>query len=151
GEKALVVLGVLSIMFIVMLLRIGRNLNTYMESSLQANRDLHEGEERLRMARDSSGAVNWVWNVGSDQFVCEGNIESIFGSKGNNVEGKFQDCLNHLHSSDRSRVETSFKEALVTGNLDTEARLRWADGSDHWVAIRGKTHYDKGNLANRMT
>src|SRR6185312_15630674 len=51
---------------------------------------------------------------------------------------------------DLSGFREGFRRADETGVLDAEWRVRWPDGSIHWIAAGGRTFYDETGRALRV-
>jgi len=67
------------------------------------------------------------------------------------TEWGFKAFSNHLHPEDRELVQTSFSRAVAAGvNWSCDFRVIWPDGSEHWLAARGKVFHREEGLATRM-
>ena len=51
---------------------------------------------------------------------------------------------------DQPIFREAFVRALKTGALACEVRVRWPDGSIHWIAPLGRTYYDESGRGVRM-
>ena len=67
------------------------------------------------------------------------------------AEWGFEVFSNHLHPEDRELVQTSFNRAVAEGvNWSCDFRVIWPDGSEHWLAARGKVFHREEGFATRM-
>ena len=67
------------------------------------------------------------------------------------AEWGFAVFANHLHPEDRELVQTSFSRAVAVGaNWSCDFRVIWPDGSEHWLAARGKVFHREEGVATRM-
>jgi PAS domain S-box-containing protein len=67
------------------------------------------------------------------------------------AEWGFEVFTNHLHPEDRELVRMSFSRAVAGGaNWSCDFRVIWPDGSEHWLAARGKVFHRDAGLATRM-
>jgi len=53
--------------------------------------------------------------------------------------------LAHVHPDDRARVAEEFRAAVASaGAWESEARVVWPDGSEHWLAFSGTVYLHEG-------
>jgi two-component system CheB/CheR fusion protein len=57
----------------------------------------------------------------------------------------------HVLPEDRAEFERGFARAMKTGELELQVRVRWPDGSVHWIHDRGRIHYDAQGRPQRMS
>src|SRR5262249_55431860 len=66
-------------------------------------------------------------------------------------EFSYDTLLVSIHPDDRQRHEQAVAAAGTSGNtLDIDYRSVWADGSVHWLRVRGRAVYDQGGPPTRM-
>ncbi|MGB8421882.1 PAS domain S-box protein [Paraburkholderia sp.] len=59
--------------------------------------------------------------------------------------------LQHVHPTDRARVETTFRLAVeALSDWESEFRVVWPDQSIHWIVARGRVYQSKEGRATRM-
>ncbi len=150
-----ILLGTLVLLFFGLGVKAGRNLNRFVASFLRLNAKYQESEERLRMARDSSSAVNWDWFPQKDLFLCHGNLKELFDISGTRFEGTFDNFVEAIPSKEREKVRNLFmaaqKSAQETTRIDSEISLAWSDSSNHWIAIRGRANIEPNGTVERFT
>jgi PAS domain S-box-containing protein len=109
---------------------------TALESSLESGQ---VGDWDLDLERDTSRR-----SMRHDQ--CFGYSRSIPES-----EWGMKQFLRHVHPEDRTRVEVEFHQAVdLSEYWKSEFRIVWADGSMHWIAVRGSTYRTEEGKATRM-
>jgi hypothetical protein len=60
--------------------------------------------------------------------------------------------LKAVHSEDSERVRAEFERCLKEdGGFNVEFRVRWSDGSLHWLRDQGKVFYDEAGSPLFMT
>jgi signal transduction histidine kinase/CheY-like chemotaxis protein len=59
-------------------------------------------------------------------------------------------ALQHIVPEDRAMARAAHDRAEQTGVLSYEARVRWPDGSLHWIAPRGRMQYDSAGRPVRI-
>jgi PAS domain S-box-containing protein len=95
---------------------------------------------RLESTMAAAEIGTWSWDIPGNRFTADRNLAALFGLKD---EGGLQgDPLLHrrqIHIEDLPGVVAAERAAMSTGVLaSTEFRVIWADGSEHWMARRGK-------------
>jgi PAS domain S-box-containing protein len=80
----------------------------------------------------------WVWDIASDAVTWSDRFKAIYGLTPKAVLTR-QDSLRWVHADDRKRVERSLEEAIERHTtFDMEYRIIWADGTEHWLASKGR-------------
>jgi len=107
----------------------------------RAHREVHENEERLRMALQVARIGAWEWDLRSGQMRWSAEPERLFGFP----EGSFgedQRIMHAIHPDDRSRAEAAINAALSSGVYEAEYRVVRTDGSVAWITERGRVFSD---------
>jgi two-component system, sensor histidine kinase and response regulator len=107
----------------------------------RAEAALHESEERLSLAIEGGDLATWQYFMKTDVLTGSERSFSMFGAP-KNAPISLRAFFNQIHSDDRERVATAAEEARQTGRLSAEYRVKWPDGSLHWLASRGRMFYD---------
>jgi PAS domain S-box-containing protein len=130
------------------LLGLNRQLREQAEKLKQLNRELIDGEQRLRLAIETGRIGLWVWN--STDVANSGDwsprLKEIFGlPPGTEVTHEL--FLKCVHPDDRERVNAAVMQALAGvngGNYQAEYRtINPNDGTQHWVTARAQAFFDK--------
>lgn len=151
GNTDLVLLGILVAVFAGLAVKAAHKLNNFVLTFLRMIVSNRESEERLRMARDSSSAVSWDWYPEKGLFLCEGNLHLLFGMDASSHSDTLESFIGGIGIEDRDKFISEFSQARETGQMDSEVSLGWRDGSDHWVAMRGRASAFKDGRLTRMT
>lgn len=103
--------------------------------------EVGKGEQRLQTALLAGRMGAWELDIvalelhGSDQFnACFGR------SPGETL--LFADIVEAVALPDQRRVQRAFEDAMAGADLVLEYRLRWPDGSEHWIDIRARVLTD---------
>jgi PAS domain S-box-containing protein len=107
----------------------------------RAHREVHENEERLRMALEVARIGAWEWDLRSGQMRWSADPEGLFGFP----EGSFgqdQRIMHAIHPDDRARAEAAISAALRSGIYEAEYRVVRTDGSIAWITERGRVFSD---------
>jgi PAS domain S-box-containing protein len=111
---------------------------------------LQESEERLRMAVDAAALGDWSWDLRQDRVQLSRRLNRWFAGEAGGLLA-FKEVLERIHPEDRGRVEGAVQQAIQTGDeLEVEYRIPLTDGTERWVAARGRCTYDKAGVPVRL-
>jgi PAS domain S-box-containing protein len=100
-------------------------------------------ELSLGLALDAAGMGSWDLDLKSGFIRRSRRHESIFGYADLLPDWRLQDLLDRVVSDDRERVSRAFAEALSSGSLEFEIRIRRSgDDAIRRVHLIGRTYYD---------
>ncbi|HUR36785.1 MAG TPA: ATP-binding protein [Terriglobales bacterium] len=103
---------------------------------------LRTSEDRLRVAQESAGFCLFDWGHPGDDIFVFGDPLPLFGVAASDWKGK-ESLLASVHEDDRELLASALEATLtVRRPLDIEVRLT-EEEHGRWVAIRGKTSYNK--------
>jgi PAS domain S-box-containing protein len=107
-----------------------------------------ESEARLRLALNAGDLGSWEHIPSMKQFTTSANFRANFG-RHSGEPFTYEDLISAIHPDDRHKHAEAVAEALATRtDLHVEYRVRWPDGSEHWVRISGRTRIcANGHLA----
>ena len=116
----------------------------------RVDRELHESEERLTLAAEAAEFGVWVWNVTSNQIWGTETWRRLFGFASGEDIG-FEKLFQRIHPEDRETVQQEIKCA-ATGETDhlREYRIILPDGTQRWIASRGRMRQDVNGKGFRM-
>jgi PAS domain S-box-containing protein len=116
----------------------------------RVDRELRESEERLTLAAEAAEFGVWVWNVTSNQIWGTETWRLLFGFASGEDIG-FEQLFQRIHPEDRETVEQEIKCA-ATGEADhlREYRIILPDGTERWIASRGRMRQDVNGKDFRM-
>lgn len=113
---------------------------------------LAESDQRLKLALNAARMGLWDWNIQTGEILWSPEHEQLFGLAPGSFDGKYATFEAYVHPDDRGTVEQSVHRALEDrSSYQCEYRVRWADGSIHWVEGRGHAFYDANGDPIRMT
>ncbi|HEY9889628.1 MAG TPA: PAS domain S-box protein, partial [Candidatus Obscuribacterales bacterium] len=109
----------------------------------QAETTLKATQDSLELALEAAEMGTWSLDLTQDVAPCRSlRHDQIFGYSTPQAEWGQEIAKRHVLEADREIFEAAFARALTTGNLDFEVRIRWPDGSIHWMASRGRFFFD---------
>ena len=115
----------------------------------QAARDL---ADHFRLALDAGGLGTWRWDMRTGQTTWDERLEALFGLEPGTFDGTFESYVALLHPDDRDAVLARVDEAVRDRTTyRVEHRVRWRDGSVHWIAgAGGVITDDAGDVVGTM-
>jgi PAS domain S-box-containing protein len=105
----------------------------------QAERALHESEQRWRLALDSVGDGLWDWDVPSGKVYFSRRWKEMHGFAENEIGTDLTEWSSRVHPEDADRVMADVRAHFEgrTAHYANEHRVRCKDGSYKWVLDRG--------------
>jgi two-component system, cell cycle sensor histidine kinase and response regulator CckA len=114
-----------------------------------AEDELRRQEERWRLAVEGAALGAWHWDIGSDALVWSDRCYDVFGlTRGTPVTHAA--FLRMVHPEDAEQVDAAHRAALSGALYDAEFRVRWANGTMHWIASHGRVFPDEAGRPGRM-
>jgi PAS domain S-box-containing protein len=116
----------------------------------RAEEALQSARESLTIALEASQMGTWDLDLTRD-FSGHRSLrhDQIFGYDTPQAEWGREVARRHIVEEDRPLFDEAFERAMATGVLDFEARVRWLDGSVHWMAARGRFYFDENDRPTR--
>ena len=115
-----------------------------------AESELRQSKERLEIAVEVADIGLWELDLKGRAVTTSLRHDQIFGYQslqGWNTEKFFA----HVLPEERAKVEEQFADSLVSGTLDSESRIRTADGEVRWMWARGRRLLDELGQPSRMS
>jgi PAS domain S-box-containing protein len=116
----------------------------------QAEEELLQSEERLRLAMAAARMASWDWHIPSGRTVWNEMHYLMMGYQPMEVEPSYQAWANRVHPDDIDSTS-----ALIQKSMDekqvyaTQFRTLWPDGTVRWLEARGEFSYDQENRTDR--
>ncbi|BAY09113.1 PAS domain S-box protein [Calothrix sp. NIES-2098] len=113
----------------------------------RAEEELRESEAHLQVALKVGRMGTWNWDMQTRTLVWSEGHFTILGLQSHRCKPSYKAWANQVHPDDLAETRAKFQQAMSEKKeYHHEYRLRWADGSIHWVEARGKFTYDsQGN------
>src|SRR5262249_5908724 len=110
----------------------------------QAERALQKSEERLRRGLEAARMGSWEWDLASDKVTWTEGVPSLFGLAPGEFGGTLEAFFKLVDPEDRERAQRELNDAVAEPKRKyySELRVRWPDGSLHWLEGRGEVHRD---------
>ena len=116
----------------------------------RAERTARESEERLSLATGAANIGIWMRNLSGDQVWVSPNWRRLFGVPADTTI-YYQTFLQSVHRDDREAVDRAMRYALKhRTDYIAEYRVALPDGSERWIASRGRLYSEKDGKAERI-
>jgi PAS domain S-box-containing protein len=104
-----------------------------------AEQALRDGELRQRLAIDAARLAIWELDVATEKVTASPELNRLFGLAPD-AEPTIDDLRRLYLPGERERVQAAGQQALAEGRtrFESEFRIRWADGSIHWLLMRAE-------------
>lgn len=119
------------------------------QQARQAAEDaLRASEERYALAVAGANDGIWDWDLRAGSAFVSPRWQAMLGDP----EARLDDWLARVHPDDVGPVRSALAAHLAGGTpqLETEHRVRHADGSDRWVLVRGLAVRDADGYPTRI-
>jgi PAS domain S-box-containing protein len=113
---------------------------------------LRRSNDQLLLAMEAAGFGTWEHEIATDTRLWSDQARRLIGVA-LGVEPSYDVFIKAIHPEDRDRVAQGFRRShdpAHGGKYEVEYRVRAADGSERWVAGRGRTLFDAGGTPLRM-
>ena len=124
-----------------------------LDGKLQRTRDaLRQSEERYALAALAANDGLWDWDLVRDRCDFSLRWRAMLGLENTPLLPLAREWLDRVHPDDSPRLRAEL-EALLSGSsprLESEHRLRHADGTWRWVLVRALALRDRGSRASRL-
>jgi len=112
--------------------------------------ELRESEAKMTLAAEAAGFGVWIWNIETNRVWGSERAIRLFEFPPN-AGVSFDKVIQRVHPDDRERVAATRDRAIQTqGNYATEYRILLADGSQRWIASRGRYYLSADGKPARM-
>ncbi len=107
-------------------------------------------EEHLRLALAAARMGAYYWDLASNEIVCSDVARTIFGIS-EETPSCYENWRELLLPEDLRNTEQVIDQAIKgSGDLEGEYRIKWPDGSVHWISVRGRFVYGPDGAARGM-
>jgi PAS domain S-box-containing protein len=113
----------------------------------RAEEKLRESEAYLQFALKVGRMGTWNWDMQAGIMIWSEEHWKILGLQPHECKPSYKVWAKQVHPDDLAPTKAKIKQAIAQRNeYHHEYRLRWSDGSIHWIETRGQFIYDsQGN------
>lgn len=124
---------------------------TDIDDRKQIEEELRQKQERLDLAQSVAKMGSFEWNIQTNLNIWSPELEALYGLQPGEFSGTYEAWTEFVHPDDLSQATEAIRNALKTGEaFDAEWRVRWPDGSIHWLQARAKVFHDSNGQPLRM-
>ena len=105
---------------------------------------------RLNLAQKAARIGFFEWIVPTNENVWSEELEALYGLPPGGFGGGYEGWARCVHPEDLSRAEEDVQRSLADGELFSEWRAVWPDGSVRWLRAQGKVLFDEAGRPERM-
>jgi PAS domain S-box-containing protein len=139
-----------SLFFLGIVAAMAYEMSADLRRAAQLSDDLRESEERMTLATEAGGIGMWMWSIAGNQVWGSARWLHLFGFPPD-AAVSFENVIQHVHPDDRGVVEREVRRALEDrGDYAGEYRVALPDGTQRWLASRGRTYVDAQGKPVRM-
>lgn len=103
---------------------------------------------RLESTLAAAEIGTWLWDIQKNDFTADRNLTALYGLEERALNGSPDLHYRHIHPEDLESVKKSEREALSSGVFaSTEFRVNLPNGTQKWMARRGKVQLDEHGQA----
>ena len=113
-----------------------------MEAALRAS------QERLAHAQQAGRVGTFDWDLVTDDAAWTPELVALYGEP--TLATTKETWFRRVHPDDLVDATDAVQEAMDTGVLDVEYRVRWPDGTVRWLHARGQASHDADGKPIRM-
>lgn len=115
---------------------------TEVTEQVVARQKIEYAEESARLAIELADLGTYETDLVTDVVTASQRVSEIWGL---DLRVNHRSTFTSLFHSDDIEIRAqAHKEAVISGNLNYEARINRKDGLQRWVRVKGKTLYDQG-------
>jgi PAS domain S-box-containing protein len=116
----------------------------------RAERILQAAHERLSLAQQTGSLATWEWALDTGELVWAEGSAPLYGSPAAEMN-HIDRCSERLLEEDSASTMEAVSAAIRNcSEFNREFRVRWPDGSIHWLVGRGRAIPDKTGRAVRV-
>jgi PAS domain S-box-containing protein len=119
---------------------------------VQAERGLHQVEERYGLAIRGVDDALWEWDLRADRAFFSTRWKSMLGYADHELSDRIEEWNERIHPDDQESFMQALKRHLEGGTVrfEHEHRLRHHDGAWRWVAARASLVRDAAARPTRI-
>lgn len=121
------------------------------EERAHATEALRDRDAMLQVALDANGMGLWVWDLEHDQVFWSDEMYRMAGHQPGAIEPTIEAWSSMILPEDKPRLLETRKEAAESGkDYRVQYRVRFKDGSLHWLESQGKCQRNSEGKVTRV-
>ncbi len=110
---------------------------------VRARQMAEQSEAMLQLALEAGNMATFNFDVVQQQVARSANHDRLLGYEQNQLNWNIASLLLHTVEEDHAIVKEKFSQAMQTGLLDMEVRIRRVDGELRWMRNQGQVFYEQ--------
>jgi len=112
---------------------------------------LRETNERLTAAIEAGELGTWDLDLTTNKIDRSSRHDQIWGYPDGIPEWDPEVFMKNVVPQDHAMLINAYELAMETGLLSHENRIKWPDGSIHWISANGRVRFDNNKTPVRIT
>ncbi|MDZ8064543.1 MAG: response regulator [Nostoc sp. DedQUE08] len=111
----------------------------------QAQKALHQSEERAQLAINISRLGTWHYDPSTNLVEFDKRMREIWGEPDDTALIPLPMVIERIHPDDRERVVNTISNALdpmSSGTYEIDYRIVWKDGTERWLFANGQVQLE---------
>ncbi|MEH2173559.1 response regulator [Nostoc sp.] len=111
----------------------------------QAEKALHQSEERAQLAINISRLGTWHYDPSTNLVELDKRMREIWGEPDDTAIIPVSMVIERIHPDDRERVVNTISNALdpmSSGTYEIDYRIVWNDGTERWIFANGQVQFE---------
>lgn len=117
----------------------------------QGEEALRDAETRQRLAIDAARLAVWEVDIATDALTATPELNRLFGLPADH-RPTLEELRRFYLPGERARVQATAQDALAQGksHFEEEFRIRWPDGTLHWLLMRAEITFHADGRPHRV-
>jgi diguanylate cyclase (GGDEF)-like protein/PAS domain S-box-containing protein len=121
-------------------------ISVYLQDTTErvlARQELARDHERLELAQQAAQIGTFEWDLQTGSLMWNKEMEQLYDLSPGGFRGTYASWMDWIILEDRKPTEALLQRAAHTGGqIDTEFRIAWENGIEHWIAIKARVFSD---------
>ena len=114
----------------------------------EAERELRDGQLRLKLAQAAGHVGSWEWDPGQNSYKWSEECYELFGI-GHGDSEFIEHWMHNVHSADLHLLRSEMSSGLEEGEFELDYRYEHPVRGLRWIHIRAKVH-EQGETGRRL-
>jgi PAS domain S-box-containing protein len=117
---------------------------------IEAETQLKENHDQLQMALETANMGTWTLHLASGTLDCSAQCKANYGLPAN-ASFSYEELLKTILPEDQAQMQHAMQQALQEQRVyHSTYRIRWPDGSVHWIQATGRGVYTADGTPTQM-
>jgi len=132
--------------------QLAQTLNRMLDRLARHAADVKESRERLALATTAAAMGIWDWHIPDNRLIWDAQMLKLYGLAPEDFKGEYGDWRSRVVPEDLAAAEAAVQATLEgSGSFASTFRVRWPDGSIHFLAAHAALTRGAGGEPLRLT